>query len=105
MTLKGLPAQLVKFLFESKEWVSKGYITDITWYHKSGSKHGKRYLPETVGRALRTLEESSIIAVKPDGISVQYKWIPHEMRNRYLPYSMRARGKESVLFTPKELVE
>ena len=99
--MRGLPGQLVGFLSKDKVWFPKGTLTaDIVWKHNSGNSYGKRYLPETVGRALRALEEQSIVAVKPDGISVQYKWIPHEMRNRYLPHSIRTRGKETVLFTP-----
>ena len=104
--MRGLPGQLVGFLSKDKTWFPKGTLTaDIVWKHNSGNSYGKRYLPETVGRALRALEEQAVIAVKPDGISVQYKWIPHEMRSRYLPQSMRARGKETVLFTPLDLVK
>lgn len=73
-----------------KDWMAKGWLTaDVLWRHDRGKNHGKRYLPETVGRALRHLEEMSIIAVKKDGISVQYKWIPPELRGRYIPFSQR----------------
>ena len=88
--LRGLPAQLVGHLCREKVWVSKGVLTaDMRWHHNSGKRQGKRYLPETVGRALRSLEEQCIIAVKGDGISVQYKWIPHELRVRYIPTTVR----------------
>lgn len=90
----GLPELLIGYLFHNKEWVSKGTLTaDMVWKHPRGKNYGKRYLPETVGRALRSLEEQSIIAVKNDGISVQYKWIPHELRRRYIPSSVRI-GKD-----------
>lgn len=77
----------------------KGTLTaDMVWRHRSGKQAGARYLPETVGRALRSLEEESIIAVKPLGISVQYKHIPHEMRKGYIPSSQRMQGCENILF-------
>lgn len=61
----------------------------MQWRHDTGKYSGKRYLPETVGRALRSLEEDCIIAVKEDGISVQYKWIPFDLRGRYITSSER----------------
>lgn len=86
-----------------KEWFAKGTLTaDMTWKHDRGAKnYGKRYLPETVGRALRHLEEMSVIAVKDDGISVQYKWIPTEMRARYIPWSRRPDDRKKILFRPQ----
>jgi len=96
--LKGLPAQIVSYM-RGKDWFAKGILTaDIVWKHQRGKHAGVRYLPETVGRALRTLEEKKIIAVKPCGISVQYKHIPPELRWRYIPSSERSIGNESVLF-------
>lgn len=96
--LKGLPAQLVSYM-QGKDWFAKGTLTaDMVWKHNRGKHYGVRYLPETVGRALRTLEERSIIAVKADGISVQYKWIPHSLRPRYIPFSDRKQGEEETLF-------
>ena len=93
--LRGLPKLLVGFMHH-KEWYSKGTLTaDMNWYNP---KNGKRYLPETVGRALRHLEECCVIAVKYDGISVQYKWIPLELRTRYIPWSMRSEFQKSKLF-------
>lgn len=95
--LKGLPAQLVSFLRQA-DWTPKGDITAMEWRHARGKHYGVRYLPETVGRALRLLEEDSVIAVKPCGISVQYKYLPIERRAGYIPTSARPKGKESVLF-------
>ena len=97
--LDGLPLQLKEYLFERRaEWVPKGDITAVDFYHKKGKSRGARYLPETVGRALRSLEEDHIIAVKPCGISVQYKYLPLRLRDDYIPTSARPKGKESVLF-------
>ena len=80
--MRGLPNQLNGYLFRTGDWVSKGTLTaDMVWKHQSGKSTGRRYLPETVGRALRALQEQGIIAVKDSGISVQYKWIPHNMRH------------------------
>jgi len=94
-----LDAQLTKHLMDAKQWVSKGTLTaDKVWKHQSGKSAGARYLPETVGRALRSLEESSVIAVKEDGISVQYKWIPIDMRNKYIPFTQRPKYSKAVLF-------
>ena len=92
--LRGLNKQLASYLQRNHVWHPKGTITaDIEWRHERGKHYGVRYLPETVGRALRHLEEMSIIAVKDDGISVQYKWIPPELRAKYIPTSMRTDDK------------
>ncbi len=87
-----LPELLTKYL-KDKGWVTKGAITAIEWYHKDKVR---QYLPETVGRALRHLEEESIIAVKPDGISVQYKYIPADVRHKYRPWSTRLQDKDTL---------
>lgn len=57
-------------------------------------------MSETVGRTLRTLETSSVIAVKDDdnGKSVVYKWLPKERRASYIPWSERPDGKKHILF-------
>ncbi len=97
--LTGLPAQLVSFMQSPHVWHAKGKLTaDMQWKHQRGKNYGKRYLPETVGRALRSLEENRVIAVKADGISVQYKWLPSDMRKRYIPSSQRVVGYEDILF-------
>lgn len=99
MKLKGLPKQLVGYLRVNWAWHAKGHLTaDKVWRHDVGKHYGKRYLPETVGRTLRSLEEQSVIAVKADGISVAYKWLPFEKRASYIPITQRPAGKEDVLF-------
>lgn len=102
--LRGLNGQLASYLQSHHEWHAKGTLTaDMTWTRKQGRKYGTRYLPETVGRALRHLEEVSILAVKDDGISVQYKWIPHAMRPAYIPTVRRPLGLKQRLFNEVEL--
>lgn len=97
--LKGLPRQLA-YHMRHGDWIHKGVLTaDMEWRHLSGKKIGSRYLPETVGRALRHLEEDCVIAVKQAGVSVQYKHIPEgERRQRYITSSCRPKGQEDVLF-------
>lgn len=94
-----LGEQLRHFLHTDWVWHPKGQLTaDMVWKHKRGRHTGVRFLPETVGRALRKLEEQSIIAVKGEGISVTYKWLPHEKRKSYIPYSQRGDRAKHILF-------
>jgi len=39
------------------------------------------------------LETEKVIAVKPDGVSVQYKYIPEDIRERYITSSQRTDDK------------
>lgn len=97
--LHGLPLLLVTHLIRENVWVSKGVLTaDMVWKHPKGKNYGKRYLPETVGRALRSMEEQKIIAVRDSGISVEYKYLPPEYRKRYIPSSSRPSGMGHKLF-------
>ena len=97
-----LSAQLVAHLVNG-DWIAKGELTRIVWRHQTGRSAGVPYLPETVGRALRLLEEEGIIAVKPCGISVQYKHIPEgKLRQNYIPSSLRPIGRETILFTTQK---
>ena len=96
--LHGLPLQLVSYL-KHQSWMSKGTLTmDMEWRHQKGKSAGKRYLPETVGRALRSLEEQKIVAVRDSGISVEYKYLPSELRERYIPSSARPDSDRQKLF-------
>lgn len=96
--LHGLQLLLVQHL-RNLSWVSKGNLTaEIIWKHPRGKNAGKRYLPETVGRALRLLEEQKILAVRSNGLSVEYKYIPSELRERYIPSSARPDGERNKLF-------
>ena len=91
--------QLVRYLAIQYEkgpggWVSKGEITRTVWR----DKRGIAYLPDTVGRALRSAEESSKIAVKYEGKNTLYKWLPEHVRGSYIPTSDRPVGAEGTLF-------
>lgn len=99
MRIKGLPRQLLNFLAKDHVWHAKGTLTaDMVWKHDVGKNYGKRYLPETVGRCLRSLEEQSLVAVKSQGISVAYKWLPPDRRSSYIPVTRRPFGREDILF-------
>lgn len=86
---KTLKSQLTAyFKNHSDVWTHKGTLTaSIEWFNKRGA----RYLPETVGKALRLLEADHLIAVHPDRYnkSIEYRWIPLHLRERYIPTSAR----------------
>lgn len=85
--------KLVKHLsLQYPSWVAKGELTAIQWK----DDNGKTFLPETVGRKLREAEQDHRIAVKDKGVSVQYKYLPVELRKKYIPTSVR---KDDKLFT------
>lgn len=95
-----LSEQLRNWLKLNWEWHPKGKLTaDMVWKHQHGRNVGTRFLPETVGRALRLLEQKSIIAVKPQGISVQYKWLPLERRRDYIPTTIRGNNQNKLFKT------
>lgn len=91
--MNGLKDVLTQYLRDNVGWLAKGAITDVHFFHKDGKK---RYLPETVGRTLRELEVEKIIAVKDDGNSVQYRYMPESVRVDYIPWSERE--DKSILF-------
>jgi len=88
--MNGLKSVLTMYLQKKSDWTPKGNLTAVTWFHKNSQK---QYLPETVGRELRELETEKVIAVKPDGVSVQYKYIPEDIRERYITSSQRTDDK------------
>lgn len=92
-----LESQIIRFLKEKHEWHHKGFLTERVW---TNPKNRTRYMPETVGRTLRILEESSIVACKPEGKSVLYKYMPSigYYRDEYIPRSARRHGQETILF-------
>jgi hypothetical protein len=89
---------LVRYMASHNEWKSKGHVTDtLSWgYIEKGVL--KHYLSETVGRKLREAESESRLAVKQDGDSVQYKFLPPDRRKSYIPWSSRSEGKKNILF-------
>lgn len=95
---KSLKIRLVAYLKSKNEWIPKGYITDtLEWhYYEKGIK--KKYLAETIGRKLREAESESLIAVKPDGVSEQYKFLPNELKSRYINYSLRT--NKTIILKP-----
>jgi hypothetical protein len=106
MKLNGLPAKIERYLHQINSWASKGALTaGMVWKHDTGKDAGKQYLPETVGRKLRSLEELGIIAVRDSGVSVEYRWLPPEIRKRYIPYSCRPDGAKDKLFREPEADE
>lgn len=97
--VRGLNRQLVTFLKNNFDWHTKGLLTaDMEWRHDRGQSYGRRYIPETVGRALRHLEERKIIAVKDAGKSVEYKFLPLNLRPFYIPYSHRPDDNKGELW-------
>lgn len=86
--------QLVKHLFDHKdEWHAKGNLLLREWRDKRGT----RYMADTVSRKLREAEENSLIAVKYDGRTTLYKWLPHERRASYIPTSERTDDRLFVI--------
>jgi len=90
--MTSLEDKLVHWLMRQENWIAKGEITRIVWKDDRYIP----YLPETVGRALRTAETKKRIAVKYQGKNTLYKWLPHERRANYIPTSER---KDDRLFT------
>lgn len=89
-----LGEQLERHLKKDHRWFSKGELTRLEWKRWSPTHSmTKTFLPETVGRALRDLEENKIVAVKYEGKNTLYKWLPQEFRSKYIPTSERVGDK------------
>lgn len=86
--------QLVKHLHDQKGWVPKGHILLQTFK----DDRGVAYMADTTSRKLREAEEERRIAVKYEGKKTLYKWIPHELRDKYICTSSRLPGLEDKLF-------
>lgn len=83
--MTSLEDKLVHWLMRQEKWIAKGEITRIVWKDDRYIP----YIPETVGRALRTAETKKRIAVRYSGKNTEYRWLPHELRKRYIPASER----------------
>lgn len=90
-----LAGQLTVFMRDIKCWVVSPDITDnMVWKNQ---RTFKKYTSQTVGRQLRKLEESRILAVRDYGKTKQYKFIPEHLRSKYIPTSSRT--DKDVLFS------
>jgi hypothetical protein len=92
-----LSSQLAVFLRDNNTWYPKPVLLEMVW---KDQKKFTKYTAETVGRKLRGLENGeesddglSVIACKPYGKTVQYKWMPKELRSKYIPVSDRLDDK------------
>ena len=86
-----LSQQLLHYLMERNDWIPSPQITDdIKWKNQRTFKY---YTSPTVQRELRSLENGELgeskIAVKKWNKSVAYRYIPPDMRKRYIPKSER----------------
>jgi len=95
-----LSSQLAVFLRENHTWYPKPVLLEMVWRDQ---KRFTKFTAETVGRKLRGLENGEesrdglpVIACKPYGKTVQYKYLPVELRKKYIPVSER---KDDRLFT------
>jgi hypothetical protein len=64
----------------------------------TNQKDGSTYIPDTVGRTLRLMQESRVIAVRYEGKNTVYKFLPLYRRHDYIPLDEREAGKEHILF-------
>lgn len=89
---------LARYLASHNEWRSHPHMTDVMKWKYTEKGIEKTYMAETVGRKLRKLESEGRIAVRNRETSNEYKFIPVEHRSRYISFSCREKGKESILF-------
>ena len=70
------------------EWVHSATLERMTFqYHRQGKMVNAK--PGTIGRTLRSLEEKSLVAVTYVNGTAQYRHIPKEYQERYIPSSRR----------------
>jgi len=79
------------------KWMHKGDIEKVQFFHKDGRTP---YLVDTVARTLRILESEKLIAQKPDnnGKSILYKFLPEQLKDKYIPYSERPNHLKDKIF-------
>lgn len=97
--MKSLQDQIVAWLAQpinAPQWFRKGQVTDdIDWFYiEKGEK--KKALADTVSRELRSAEENKRVARRDNGKSCEYRFLPPEHRERYIPFSMRE--NKDILF-------
>jgi hypothetical protein len=96
--MTSLKEDVIKYLFDNDTWIHKGALCDDKeWTHVEKGVT-KRYLGDTVARALRQAESESRIARRDDdnGVSIMYKFLPPPIRNKYIPWSNRK--DKTILF-------
>ena len=88
-----LSSQLAVFLRDNPTWYPKPVLQAMVW---KDQKKFTIYTDETVGRKLRGLENGEeskdgipVIACKPYGKTVQYKYLPTDLRKKYIPTAQR----------------
>lgn len=74
------------------EWHTSGQLQFMDFKNEDGT----RALPRTIVRRLQNLEENSFIAVTYKNKRTQYRFIPKEWRDRYIPVSLR--GNQNTLW-------
>lgn len=87
-----LKEDIIRYLANNPNWFPKGELLNMIWKYPDG----RSYMSETVGHNARIAEEESRIARKDDGISCKYKFLPPELRSKYIPYSQRI--DKNILF-------
>lgn len=106
--MEDLQDQLVNWLAKEENaptWFPKAVLTDtMKWQYEEGHKI-KTAMADTVSRKLRLAEEAKRIAVKPDGKSVQYRFLPLDKRSMYIPTSERLEGRQDTIFRVDEFQE
>ena len=94
---KSLKSQLKDyFLSNKKSWFHKGTLLRL----RLKNKQGNIYMGPTIGRALRNLESEKFLAVRPDknGKSIEYRYLPEQLRDYYLNHSERPNGEKDKIF-------
>lgn len=88
-------------------WFPKGQLTDDMKWQYVEKGETKTAMGDTASRKLRLCEEEKRIAVKPLGDSIQYRFLPPDKRESYIPTSERPERKQEIIFrefeeTPEE---
>lgn len=97
--MENLQDQLVAWLAKDEHapsWHSKAIITDDKKWEYVESGKVKTAMADTVSRKLRLAEEAKRIARRDSGKSCEYRFLPPEHRERYIPWSLRE--DKSILF-------
>ena len=97
--MEDLQDQIVSWLAQDENapvWHAKAVITDERKWEYVEAQKVKIAIADTVSRKLRLAEESKRIARRDSGKSCEYRFLPPEHRERYIPWSLRE--DKSILF-------